>query len=272
MRELDSFRASDVYVKRRQVPVLNGVSFQLAPGEVTSLLGANGAGKSTLLSVLAGEVKLDAAAHPGAEVSLNGVSISAMSLARQARSRSVLPQTPGLGFDLDVEEVVAMGAYPFRDLSTQAVQGLSRQALEKADATHLASRRYLELSGGEQQRVQFARVLVQILSARHDDPQGRYMLLDEPTASLDPLHQQTLLQTVQELARAERIGILLVLHDVNLASLWSDRIALLSDGTIFVCDEPAKALTPENLRKVYGVHVHVMEHPRVPGKPLVVFG
>jgi iron complex transport system ATP-binding protein len=272
MREADTLNASGVHVARHGLAVLKGASIELMPGEVISLLGANGAGKSTLLSVLAGELKWVGAAHTGAGVILNGVPISRMSLARQARSRAVLPQSPGLGFDLDVAEVVAMGAYPFRHLSTQDVQGLSRQALEKADAMHLAPRRYLELSGGEQQRVQFARVLVQILSARHDDPQGRYMLLDEPTASLDPLHQQTLLQTVRELARAERIGILLVLHDVNLASLWSDRIALLSDGTIFVCDEPAKALTPDNLRKVYGVHVHVMEHPRVSGKPLVVFG
>ena len=272
MRAADTLNASCVHVLRRDLAVLKGAAIELIPGEVISLLGANGAGKSTLLSVLAGELEWTGPAKAGAGVSLNGVPISRMSLARQARSRAVLPQTPGLGFDLDVAEVVAMGAYPFRDLSAEEIRALSRLALEKADAVHLASRRYPELSGGEQQRVQFARVLVQILSARHDDPQGRYMLLDEPTASLDPLHQQTLLQTVRELARAERIGILLVLHDVNLASLWSDRIALLSDGLIFICDEPAKALTPENLRKVYGVQVHVMEHPRVPGKPLVVFG
>jgi len=272
MHDPDSFSASEVHVKRGQGTVLAGASFSLAPGEVISLLGANGAGKSTLLSVLAGEIKLDAAAHPRAGVSLNGAPISAMSLSRQARSRAVLPQTPGLGFDLDVKEVVAMGAYPFRDLSAPAVQSLTHSALEKADVAHLASRRYLELSGGEQQRVQFARVLVQVLAARRADPQGRYMLLDEPTASLDPLHQQTLLETVKELAQAERIGILLILHDVNLAALWSDRVALLSEGVIFVCDEPAKALTPGNLHKVYGVKVHVMEHPRRPGKPLVVFG
>ncbi|MBF6618413.1 heme ABC transporter ATP-binding protein [Pollutimonas thiosulfatoxidans] len=268
----DRFSASDVKVTRRHRSVLDGVSFSLRPGEVVSLLGANGAGKSTLLSVLAGELYLEPGQHPEDAVSLNGMSLTGMSAARQALSRAVLPQKPGLGFDLEVAEVVAMGAYPFKELSTQAVQALSSAALLHADIVHLAGRRYLELSGGEQQRVQFARIVVQILAERQTDPEGRYMLLDEPTASLDPLHQHTLLRTVRELAQADRIGVLLVLHDVNLAALWSDRIALLSEGKMFVCDTPVKALTPENLERVYGVQVHVMAHPRQAAKPLVVFG
>lgn len=268
----DDFRAVDTKLARRQRAVLDGASLVLHPGEVVSLLGANGAGKSTFLSVLAGELKLGAGPHAQGSVHLNAAPLSSMNPARQALSRAVLPQKPGLGFDLDVDEVVAMGAYPFKGLSSQTVQALSRAALVQIDIVHLAARRYLELSGGEQQRVQFARVLVQILAARQADPQGRYMLLDEPTASLDPLHQQTLLKTVKELARAERIGVLLVLHDVNLAGLWSDRIALLSEGKIFACGQPVKVLTPENLQRVYGVDVHVMAHPRQADKPLVVFG
>src|SRR5690606_25427077 len=136
-----------------------------------------------------------------------------------------------------------------------------QSALGRAGVLHLAERRYLELSGGEQQRTQFARVLVQVLAQRRADPHGRYMLLDEPTSSLDPLHQRSLLATLRDLARHERVGVMLVIHDVNLAALWSDRIALLANGKIIACDAPAKVLTPKNLKAVYDVDVHVMAHP-----------
>jgi len=266
------FSAFDIRVSRGRRPVLGGATLQVRPGEVVALLGANGAGKSTLLSVLAGELRGEAAVHGKRGVMLNGCDLAKLDVAAQARSRTVLPQKPSLAFDLDVTEVVAMGAYPFPGLSQDDIDILSRRVLDKADISHLAARRYLELSGGEQQRVQFARVMLQILAERQADPRGRYMLLDEPTASLDPQHQQLLLGVVRELALTGRIGVVLVIHDVNLAALWSDRIALLSDGVVVACDTPENVLTPESLRRVYGVAVHVMAHPRQPGKPLVVFG
>lgn len=267
-----SLSACNVSVCRHQLQVLEQVSLHIPAGEVVSLLGANGAGKSTFLSVLAAELTLDIAVHSKDTVLLNGKSLRDLGAAQQAQSRAVLPQKPGLAFDLQVAEVVAMGAYPFATLSSDEVDSLVKQSLSQADITHLTERRYLELSGGEQQRVQFARVVLQIIAQRHSDPQGRYMLLDEPTASLDPLHQQSLLKTVRELARAERIGVLVILHDINLAACWSDHIALLWQGTILACDTPAKVLTQENLKQVYGVDVHVLPHPRRPDTPLVVFG
>lgn len=272
MSESCLFSASGLSANRGHREVLRQISLALQPGEVFSLLGANGAGKSTLLSAFAGEIKPTRQAHQAYPVVLNGRALSDLSAAQQARCRTVLPQKPGLAFDLQVSEVVAMGAYPFPALSQGEVDALTWTTLQRADITGLAQRRYLELSGGEQQRVQFARVILQILAERQADPQGRYMLLDEPTASLDPLHQQTLLKTVSELARTERIGVLVILHDVNLAALWSDRIALLLDGALLACGEPMTVLTPENLKRVYGVEVRIMPHPGKPGKPLVVFG
>lgn len=264
--------ASNISVQRRHRDVLNGVSLDIRVGEVLSLLGANGAGKSTLMGVLGAELKLNASVHGQNTVALNGAALSALSAAQQARSRAILPQKPGLAFDLHVAEVVAMGAYPFAGLSSAQVDDLVELSLSRAGITELGQRRYLELSGGEQQRVQFARVTLQVMAEREADPAGRYLLLDEPTASLDPLHQQGLLQTVGELARTLAIGVLVILHDINLAACWSDRIALLSQGQILACDTPSRVLTPANLKQVYGVDVHVMTHPRLPGKPLVVFG
>lgn len=267
-----SLGANNISVSRRERPVLLRASLQMRAGEVVSLLGANGAGKSTFLSVLAGELKPGAALHAEDAVFLNGRNLADLSSAQQARSRAVLPQKPGLAFDLQVSEVVAMGAYPFPALPVSEMDDLVAQSLGQAGIAPLAKRRYLELSGGEQQRVQFARVVVQVLAQRRSDPQGRYLLLDEPTASLDPLHQHELLKTVRDLARAEHIGVLVILHDINLAACWSDRIALLRQGAILACDTPARVLTQENLKLVYGVDVEIMPHPRQPRRPLVVFG
>lgn len=269
---VDAFSAENIKVLRSKRVVLDGVSLAIRPGELVALLGANGAGKSTFMSVLADEIELDHTLNAADAVKLNHCSLSSMKAASQARSRAVLPQKPGLGFDFDVSEVVSMGAYPFSELAEQEVERLCVSVLEKAGLSGLASRRYPELSGGEQQRVHFARVLLQILASRESDPHGRYLLLDEPTSSLDPLHQHVLLKTVSDLARDQRIGVLCIVHDVNLAACWSDRIALLESGTLFACDTPEQVLTPANLKRVYGVDVHVMPHPLKPGTPLVVFG
>lgn len=252
--------------------ILQQVSLALRPGCVCSLLGANGAGKSTLLAVLAGELGPDRSGAGGlGAVTLNGRSVALLSAAFLARARMVLPQKPGLAFDLSVAEVVGMGAYPFPELADAQVALLVDRALQLADMSGLAARRYLELSGGEQQRVQFARVVLQALAAREADPQARYILLDEPTASLDPQHQQTLLKVLAGLAHDERMGILLVLHDVNLAARWSDVIALLADTRIVACGSPADVLTRDNILRVYGVDSRVMPHPDHPDRPLVVF-
>lgn len=264
-------QATDATVERRRRVILRQACLALEPGQVLSLLGANGAGKSTLLSVLAGELRLSPPRSGAGDVSLNGHPLASLTAAGLARSRMVLPQKPGLGFDLDVCDVVGMGTYPFPELSPHDVETLVDRALGVADIAHLSMRRYLELSGGEQQRVQFARVALQALACREADPHARFVLLDEPTASLDPRHQQSLLAALVDLAREERMGVLVILHDVNLAAGWSDRIALLSDSRIIACGDPAQVLTEENLKRVYGVDVHVMPHPRRPGRPLVVF-
>lgn len=164
-----------------------------------------------------------------------------------------------------------MGAYPFPELSADEVHTLSQRALEKADVQHLAGRRYLELSGGEQQRIHYARALLQLLCGFSIDPQPRYLLLDEPTASLDPLHQHNLLKSAYQLAHHYQLGVLVVLHDVNLAAQYSDRIALLANGTVLACDAPQQVLTSQNLYEVYGIHAHILPHPEHVTAPLVVF-
>lgn len=269
------FAATHLVVSRRKKRILNKLTLALQAGEVLSLLGANGAGKSTFLSALAGELNPSDAdnslAHQ-AMITLNKQPLPSMTSLQQARVRSVLPQKSGLAFDFEVSEVVAMGAYPYPELEPHTLDELCAEALVLAEVTELRHRRYLELSGGEQQRVHYARAVLQVLSGIHHAHDQCYFLLDEPTSSLDPLHQHRLLCSVRKLARAHRLGILVILHDVNLAAQFSDRIALLSQGQILACDTPAKVLTVDNLREVYGMEAHIMPHPKTPYAPLVVFG
>ncbi|MCD0499623.1 heme ABC transporter ATP-binding protein [Achromobacter sp. MY14] len=256
--------AHQLTLTRGGTRILTDVSLAIRPGEVLGLLGANGAGKSTLLGALAAELSADAG-----QLSLDGAALAGMALARQARRRAVLPQKPGLTFDLDVREVVAMGAYPFPELAPAQVDALVTQALDLADAAHLGGRRYPELSGGEQQRVQFARVLVQCQAARAPG-EARYLLLDEPTASLDPKHQTDLLRRAWELAHAGNTGVLVILHDMNLAARWCDRLLLLSGGRDIAQGAPGDVLTPANLYLAFGIDAQVIPHPLQPDRLLVL--
>lgn len=251
--------------------MLSSVSVDVPAGMVIGVLGANGVGKSTLLSVMAGEMGANPALHVHCPVQVNGCDIVDLSVAQLARHRAVLPQNPGLAFDLAVEEVICMGRYPFPELSDAALQGVLEAAIVTAGVAPLQGRRYLELSGGEQQRVQFARVLVQVLAAAHLGSHACYLLLDEPTSNLDPAHQHGLLRAAREVARDAHAGVLVVLHDVNLAAQYCDRLALLADGGVLECGEPSAVLRPELLQRVYGVHAHVQPHPVLPHLPLVVF-
>lgn len=259
-----SLSTVELNVSRGKSRILSGITISVQPGRVVGLLGANGAGKSTLLAALAGEIPID-----GGSIHMDDTPLSAIPVGMRARQRAVLPQHGALSFDLGVDEVVAMGAYPFPELSPAQVTELVRTSLGLAGIGHLALRRYPDLSGGEQQRVQFARVLVQCLAPQN--PVGsRYLLLDEPTASLDPKHQIALLRTTADLARRNRVGVMAAMHDINLAAHWCDELVLLGGGGVIACGPPATVLTSENLRRVYDIDADVLAHPTQPNRLLVL--
>ena len=276
-------QAHGIAVQRGERKILADIDLSLPAGQVIGVLGANGAGKSTLLAALAGELSPSAG-----RITLNGRPLSAWSVAELARCRAVLPQSPSLQFDLPVATVIGMGAYPHarhtrtgaprtddsRDTARAAIaedQRILQRVLALADVQDLYERRYCHLSGGEQQRVHLARVLYQLLLARQGHDEYRVLMLDEPTASLDPRHQLHLLSAVHTLAHEENVAALLIVHDLNLAAGCCDRLLLLGQGRVAACGTPAQVLTPDTLRQVYGVEATVLPHPNQPGRPLVVF-
>lgn len=275
-------QAHGIAVQRGERQILSDIDLSLPAGQVIGVLGANGAGKSTLLAALAGELSPSTG-----RITLNGRPLSAWPAAELARCRAVLPQSPSLQFDLPVATVIGMGAYPHarharigaprtdsRDTAQAAIaedQRILQRVLALADVQGLYGRRYRLLSGGEQQRVHLARVLYQLLLARQGHNEYRVLMLDEPTASLDPRHQLHLLSAVHTLAHEENVAALVIVHDLNLAAGCCDRLLLLGQGRVAAFGTPAQVLTPDTLRQVYGVEATVLPHPNQPGRPLVVF-
>ena len=260
-----SLIVSQLDVSRSGRQVLESASFEVLPGKMVGLLGANGAGKSTLIAAVAGEL-----GSLSADIRFDDVRLNQMSVLQQAQRRAVLPQSPGLSFDLRVAQVVQMGAYPFEErIGADVLDAAQAFAVQALSLESIADRSYLTLSGGEQQRVHLARVVVQIEAALsvHDTA---YLLLDEPVSSLDPAFQFEWMTFLFEYTRQKQVGVLMALHDINLAARWCDSIMLLSKGCIQAQGAPSEVLTTEHLMQTYGLHMHVLPHPVQPGRLLVL--
>lgn len=231
------------------------VSFSVGAGESVALLGPNGAGKSSLLRALAGELSAESGS-----ILLHGRSLSDWRSRELARCRAVMPQQVTLSFPLTVTEVVALGLHGRQRGHTR--HPLIMELLDWLGIAHLAQRRYPTLSGGEQQRVQLARVLVQIWQA----PQAPLLLLDECTSALDPHWQHQVLHRLHE-CRQRQFGLLWTVHDLNMAARYADRILLLQEGKLVASGTPVQVLTPARLAAVYGIDAQIID---VQGIPQVV--
>jgi iron complex transport system ATP-binding protein len=247
-----------LHLRRGSNDVLHGIDLHLSPGQVVGVLGPNGAGKSSLLGVLCGELAPDRG-----QVTLQGQPLADWAGQERARRLAVLPQVSSLGFSFKVEEVVAMGRMP-HDTGQRRDAEIVEEALQAADASHLVGRSYLALSGGERQRVHLARVLAQLWPGE----KGTTLLLDEPTSMLDPLHQHTTLEAVRRFADCGA-AVLVILHDLNLAARYCDRILLLESGRCHALATPPEVLTPASLKAVFGIDVLVQAHPER-GHPLII--
>lgn len=247
--------ATGITVKLGGKTVLQHVDLPVKAGEVLALVGPNGAGKSTLLAALAGDIALQ---H--GEILLAGEPLHRWKPEELALRRAVLLQQVQLSFPFNVLEVVQMGRAPWSN--TEASENddeLVSAAMLATDVTDFASRKFSQLSGGEKARVALARVLAQDTNV---------LMLDEPTAALDLRHQELVLQVARERAQSGR-AVVVVLHDLNLAAGYADKVAVLEAGRLAALGTPEEVLTEELLSRVYQYSIDVMAHP-VSGRTVVL--
>ena len=237
--------------------VLRGVSFAIAPGEFVGLIGPNGSGKTTLLRLI------DDILHPlEGTIRVHGTPVRQMKREALARIVAVVPQESPMIFPFLAQEVVLMGRAPH--LGKWRFEGekdfaIVRNAMEMTDTLALAGRSMNRLSGGERQRVLIARALAQ---------EPELMLLDEPTAFLDIRHQVEFFNLIKSLNTRQGLTVIAVTHDINLASLYCDRIILLKEGRVRIIGRPEEVITEEHIQAVYDTPVTVDRHP-VNGLPRV---
>lgn len=247
-------------------PLLADIGLSLAPGEFLAVLGENGAGKSTLLKRLAGDPPPPGLRVSG-EVRLAGRALCDWPRAQLAQLRAVLPQRSELAFAFTALEVASFGRYPAsRGWLSAADREIARRALQLADAAHLAEREVTTLSGGEAARVHLAAAFAQLWETECGQP--RFLLLDEPTAALDLAHQHHLLATAREFAQQRGIGVLAILHDLNLAASYATSVLVLHAGRVLALGAPESVLQPATIRRGFGVAAQVMAHPLV-NRPLI---
>lgn len=235
-------QAQDIHFCIRNMPIIDKADISLVPGELTVILGPNGAGKSTLFKVLAGDIPCKYG-----KVAYNGAPINGFSAKSLALVRAVMPQHSSLSFPFKAMEVVELGLL---SIGNTYRNDLIEEVMAETQTLHLKDQFYGDLSGGEKQRVQLARVLTQIWDKK---PFPRYLLLDEPTSSMDIALQHHVLRIIHKIKK-RNIGVLAILHDLNLAANYADKVVLLKKGRILYQGPVREVMCASNLEEVF-------EHP-----------
>ncbi len=230
--------------------LLQNISFSVKSGQMLAIIGANGAGKSTLLKILCQDLS-----PTTGQVFINNKASNDYSQSELAKLRAVLAQHNTLSMQFTVKELVTMGRYPhFKHRPQPNDVAIINQAMQETGVLEFACRNYNTLSGGEQQRVQLARVLAQI----YDSPNA-FLLLDEPTNGLDLLYQQQILNTARKMAN-KGFGVVCILHDINLASAYADKILILKNGRNIAFGSPSEVVNCENIHQAFNINVQLMPY------------
>jgi len=250
-----SLSLKSVSLKLDNRQILKDVSLEINEGDIVSVIGPNGAGKSTLLNVLTGDISPDSG-----DIIYDNKQLNKISIQERAFTRSVMSQMQTLVFNFNVKDVVEMGWLQrgnsdFSSNFTMAFEAVTSEC----NVHNLVHRKFNSLSGGEQRRVHFARTLLQLWRpSQSNDP--RYLLLDEPTANLD-LSSEMLLMNILKARATSNVGILVILHDLNLASHFADKIAIMKDGEIKAFGKPQEIMTDDFLTSIYEVPIKVKYDP-----------
>ena len=256
-------RAENVTVRIGRKNLLDGVHAEVRPGHITALIGPNGAGKSTLIAVLSGERRPE-----NGHVTLEGLPMASWPALALARRRAVLLQGTTLDFAFTVEDVVELGRLPFAGTPRQLDDARAvAAACRLAGVDGFRTRAYQTLSGGEKQRVQFARALAQLWQRPGASSEARFLLLDEPTSALDLRHQRIVLDAARRLA-AEGVGVLAALHDLNLAAAYADDVVMLRDGHVVAVGPKGAVMTEALLGRCFDTPIEILT--RADGMPAIL--
>ncbi|MDI6026221.1 heme ABC transporter ATP-binding protein [Corticibacterium sp. UT-5YL-CI-8] len=242
--------AQDISISIGGTRIVSNVDFSVRAGEFVAIVGPNGSGKTTFLRALCGDLPFSGAMR------LDGDDMLAMKPWEAASVRGVLPQSTTLTFPFTVREVVKLGLLAGRSGASRTDEKrLPELALARVDLAGFAGRFYQELSGGEQQRVQLARVLCQVWAPVLDG-KPRYLFLDEPVSSLDIKHQLIIMDIARDFARSGG-GVVAVLHDLNLTSMYADRIFVMHKGRLAASGTPSEVLTDVLIEQVFDCRLRV---------------
>jgi len=253
--------------------LINQLSCEFTSAKIHVVLGKNGAGKSTLLALLSKELQ-----PTMGYVVWQNQTLDQMSYADLAQKRAVLPQLQSPAFSISVQELVQLGAQVQQGLNAQQTKEICQIVMQACDVVNLAQRDVMQLSGGEQKRAQLARVLAQIWPIEAFDTglvnpfKNRWLFLDEWTNNLDLHHQQSLAQLFKQLA-LQGLGIIMVLHDINLCAQIADEVLLLNQGKLFKQGKVSEVLTAQTIQQALNLdvqitHIEGIKHPIILPKDL----
>lgn len=254
-------KAHQINYKHREFHILNGVDVSLEYGEFLAIVGPNGAGKSSLLSVLANEVKSNQ------KIIFKNKNINDWEVQELSKHKAKFSQHNSNDIPLEVQDVVMMGRYPYFDAQPrQEDHDAMNSMMQETDVFHLKEREYNTLSGGEKQRVHLSRVLAQL----QNEIAHKLVFLDEPLNNLDVKHQYKALETIKNFTKKANSAIV-VLHDLNLAAQYADKILLMKSGRVAAYGSPEEVFTAENISEAYNFPCTICGHP-ITNNPMIIFG
>ena len=250
---------SNITVGYQQKKIIKNLSLDFEKGEFCALLGPNGAGKSTLLNAIIGFLQLW-----NGNISVNGTGINKWQKKEIAKKIALIPQDFQLQFDYKVEDLILMGRFPYLrkwQNYTKKDKEIVEDVLKSLDLMKFKNKLFSQLSGGEKQRVSIARALVQDTDI---------ILMDEAFSHLDINHQLEIMQLLSEINAKHEKLIILVSHNINLASEYCNRVVMLKDGNLVAKGSPERVITPQTIAKVYGTNLQIIKNP-ISGKPNLIY-
>ena len=235
--------------------ILRNINLEIIPGEILTIIGPNGAGKSSLIKIVSGDI------NPSeGEVQYGNTPLSQISLEKRSILRSVLSQSQNINFDFSVREIIEMGWINTKtSISNDNYMKLLSEVSKECFIENILNNKFKNLSGGEQKRVHLARTLFQLQNL-HKFENNKYLILDEPLTNLDIFFEVKIMELIKKKAR-DGLGVLVILHDLNITQKFSDKVAILKEGELKFYGNTQSVLNSNNLSNVYGLDMKINQDP-----------